>query len=348
MLPDAAPARADLVFESNPPGLQAKLEGAITLSGQTPLSAKQLPEGGYRLTLNGLGVATSKGRVKRLEGDEIELRPWAGAISLILPPGYVHLHNGEARRGLLFLAGGTLSAVETAVKAGDVSNAEDAVGAATQLYNEAVSEEAITLATAALTVAQQSKDDAEEMRNLWAGYFVLTWVGAALEAWKLTASPSLQTSSEGTYTLSVPEAGGWSAAWRSALVPGSGQRYVGRYDKGNVFTLAVMGLGAGTLFAHESFLDARRDQMKAQLLYDAAETEEEIAATGRALLNAAQTTNDRETLQWILLGATGAAYLWNIFDAYSLGNESAQLSPLNVGLVPTPDGAQAFLTWRLP
>jgi hypothetical protein len=341
-------AAVELVLDSDPPGLTATLDGTISLSGRTPLSAGALPPGGYELSVQGLGVADAKGRLKLLTGGKLEVRPWGGAIALALPPGFVHFHRNQARRGLLFLAGGTLSAIEIAAKNSDVNDASDDVAAATTAYNQAVSEEAISLASTALTVSNQALQDAEELRAEWAVYFALTWAGAALEAWKLTASPTLKSSKDGRYTLAVPKVSGGQAALWSALVPGSGQRYVGRYDKGNFFTLAVMGFGAGTLFAHEAFLKARLEQQQAQLLYDSAETTEEILSRGRTLLDAADNTNDKELVQWIMLGATGVSYLWNIIDAYSLGNESARLAPVNMAIVPTLDGAQAAFTWRLP
>jgi hypothetical protein len=222
------------------------------------------------------------------------------------------------------------------------SDAADKVDQSQQTYDDAVSEPAIQSARLDLETALDEEAKEREMRNLYLGYLGLVWVGAAAEMWLLTPDVSMEAGP----TLGVPAAGGAYAGLRSLVAPGAGQRAMGYSGRGNFFTLGVMGAGAVTLVAHESFLQARNEQSDAQRRYDAAETEADLNHWKSVLEDASGTADSRNLLRWILAGVTAGIYAWNVLDAWSLGSRAAQAGPLNLGLVPSPDGVQAVLTWR--
>ena len=308
----------------------------------------QWPAGDYRLFVGRQGLATARGRVRCTGNDRLTASSWVGPIALFSPPGLAQFWREERWRGLEFLATGTVGGTELVRQEADRRDAVHDVERASVAYANAISEQEIATTRADLQAATERKQDTKELRSLWTGYLAAVWAGAALDAWLLSPEPTLHAQGEGRYLLGVPRAGAWQAGWRSFLVPGSGQQYLGRSWRGNLFSAGVMGLAAGTLSAHESFLHARRDQDDAQRRYDAAETEADLERWRIALDRAANEASDRNVVRWSLVAATGGAYLWNVIDAMTLGHESAQESDVNYAVAPRRDGLVAVVTWRLP
>jgi len=122
---------------------------------------------------------------------------------------------------------------------------------------------------------------------------------------------------------------------------------VGRSGRGNAFTLATLGLGAMTLIAHESYLSARRDQGNAQRRYDTATTEEDLTRWQNELQDAADNTDSRNTLQWAFVGLTAGAYVWNVVDAWFIGERIGSEATMTMSVIPRVDGVEASLTWRM-
>ena len=330
-------------LESQPAGVHVKVSGRVGLSGVTPLPMDDLPPGDYRIEAKGRGTALARGRLVR-ESNAYAVMPSASATALFVPPGILHLQQHETGRGLLFLgaglAGGTMAVVNEVSR----SDAQEDVDIAQKRYDAAVAEEDITAARLSLEEAHDETDDEAEMRNLWALYGGAAWVGAAVEQWLLTPHATLDAKSD---ALHVPRAGGPEAGLRSALVPGAGQRYVGRSGRGNVFTMSVMGLGALTLVAHESYLGARRDQADAQRRYEEATTQEDQNRWQAELENAADDADSKNTLQWAFVGLTAGAYVWNVVDAWFIGGRIGSEAPLDMSVIPRLDGVEASLTWRM-
>ena len=193
------------------------------------------------------------------------------------------------------------------------------------------------------------------MRDLWAAYLAVTWASASFEAW-LTPRPTLHRHANGDYLLSMPRVTSWQAIWRSALVPGAGQRYLGRNTRANVTAFLTYGLTAGGLIAYDALLDARRDRDEAQRRYDQAVTTTQLERRRGVLDAASADANDRNTWRWSLLGAAAAVHLWSILDAwqvasYSGSSPSGQAEPssdLSFQIAPEPSGMRAALAWRLP
>ena len=330
-------------LDSNPPGAHVRVSGQVGLAGVAPLPLDDLPPGSYRLEAQGRGTALARGRLVR-EAGAFAVMPSVSAYAILLPPGIIHLQQNETGRGLLFLgaglAGGTMAVINEVSR----SDAEEDVDRAQERYDDAVAEEDIVNARLDLESAQDEADDEAEMRNLWAIYGGVTWVGAAVEQWLLTPHATLDANAS---ALRIPRAGGPRAGFLSALVPGSGQRYVGRSSRGNLFTMGIMGLGAVTLVAHESYLDARRDQAEAQRHYDAATNEDSIDRWQDELEDTADTADSRNTLQWACAAVTAGVYIWNVFDAWFVGERTGSETHLDMSVLPAPDGVQATLTWRM-
>ncbi|HET9234978.1 MAG TPA: hypothetical protein VFP10_12630 [Candidatus Eisenbacteria bacterium] len=330
-------------LDSYPPGAYVRVSGRVGLAGVTPLPLDDLPPGTYRIEAKGRGTALARGRLVR-EAGAFGVMPSVSATAMLLPPGILHMQQNETGRGLLFLGAGLSGGTMAVINEVSRSDAEEDVDRAQQRYDDAVAEEDIVAARLDLGSAQDEADDEAEMRNLWAIYGGATWVGAAVEQWLLTPHATLDATSS---ALRIPRAGGPRAGLLSALVPGAGQRYIGRSSRGNLFTMGVMGLSAVTLVAHESYLDARRDQAEAQRHYDAASTEDELDRWQGELEDTADTADSKNTLQWACAAVTAGVYLWNVFDAWFVGERAGSERPLDMSVLPAPDGVQATLTWRM-
>jgi hypothetical protein len=162
----------------------------------------------------------------------------------------------------------------------------------------------------------------------------------------LTPQASLQRMAGGQYSLAMPRSGRFKAALRSLLVPGAGQRYMGREAQGNFFLSMTASLAAATIVAHDVFLDARRDQAEAQYRFDNAHSAAEIREARSELEDAADRVDDRNVLRWTVFGVTAGMYLWNIIDAFQSGDNGPS-NDLSWSLAPTSDGVMVCATWSL-
>jgi hypothetical protein len=340
----AARSAGQAVLQSEPPGAHMAMGGEVSLAGTGALPLTGLPAGDYRFSAAGPGLPAVKGRLVRTEGGW-QGRPWAGPGAFSMPPGFVQLERGE-RRGWTLLAAGVGSGTMAVISQAKVGDAKDERDRAELDYRWAVAEEAIEQAAWNLRAASQERDDRAEIRNLWTGYFALTWLGAGVEAVFLTPQPSLRLSDPDRYTAVLPRAGGLPAALRSALIPGGGQRYMGRDGRAGFFFTATAALAAATIVAQEAFLEARRDQAAAQHGFDIAEQPGEIDAARRKLERAAEKADDRNVLRWALAGATAGIYAWNVLDAARLGRQG-EPSALTLSLSPGPEGAMICASWSI-
>ena len=330
-------------LDSDPAGTYVVLRGPISLSGRAPLPMDELPEGDYELSAEGPGLATVRGRIQS-DANGLRMRSWAGPGALLTPPGMVHLGRGE-RRGWLYLGAATVSAAFGITTHGRLRDAEDDIDAATRDYSRAVTEDEVVAARQRLLLASHDKADQEELRKLWGGYLVATWVAAGIETWLLTPEPTLAPGAGRDYRVTLPRVGGASAAFRSLIVPGAGQRAIGRPGRGNLFGAAIAVGAAGAILAQEDFLDARRAQTRAQNEFDRAETEAEIDRARVVLQSAANETDDKDQVRVAFLGATAGIYLWNVLDAFLGGREEA--NSLSWSVSPTQDGLLAAASWSL-
>ncbi len=343
----AGPAAAEDRIEPAVPGTSVEIQGPVSVGGIAPFPLGELPAGHYLLRAEGPGLASAVGRLRRDTRGGLSVSGAAGPGSIFYPPGFSHFRLGESSRGFLFLGTGVVGLTGNVIQQFEVNDAEDAVARAQARYDAAVSAGEFDQARLDLLAANDRIADEKDLRTIWTAYFGAAWVGAAVENWLLTPRPGLTPEGEGVYRIDVPSAGGFSAAMRSVLVPGAGQRSLGHQGRGNRFTAAVMLLGAGSIVAHDAFLNARREQNDAQRRYEIAETVSEIERWRGELEDASSRTTDRNRLRWGLVGATVGVYLWNVFDAATLGSEASVPAPVSLSVDPRPDGLRAGLTWRI-
>ena len=334
-------------MDSDPPGAYLAIDGPISLVGRAPLPCTELPPGEYRILADGPGLAAARCRIS-LDDDGLTHHPWAGKASILQPPGITHL-RGKEKRGWVYLGAGAVSATMALVMRASVEAASDDLGAATATYSRAVSESAIAQARQDLLAAERKEGDRREVRNLWYGYLAWTWLGAGLESAWLTPQPSFVTAGEvGTVIAILPRASRTGAALRSLLVPGAGQRYLGRTSRADFFLGAGAVLAAAAIASHDALLEAEREQAVAELSFAQAEAEEEIRLTREILETAGEKVDDREILRWSFFGAAAGVYLWNVLDALSIGRGTgSEESDLSWSVAPTSSGVAVCATWSL-
>jgi len=334
-------------LDSDPPGVYLAIDGPISIAGRTPLPFSELPHGEYRFLADGPGLAAARCRFS-LDDDGLTQHAWAGKASILSPPGLTHL-RGKEKRGWVYLGAGAVSATMALAMRASAATASDDLSAATVIYSRAVSEGAIAQARQDLLAAKRKEGDLKEVRNLWFGYLAWTWLGAGLESSLFTPRPSFVTAGQvGTAITILPRVSRPAAALRSVLVPGAGQRYLGRTRRADFFLGAGAVLMAAAIASHDALLEAERDQAAAELSFARAEAEEEIRLTRELLETAAEKVDDREILRWSFFGAATGIYLWNVLDALSIGRGmEKEESDLSWSVAPTSSGVAVCATWSL-
>ena len=298
-----------------PRGTYIDLEGPLSARGRDTVGIDVLPEGEYRLRTDGSGLAAAR---TRFEVDQEGLRDiaWSSPTALLLPPGVDHLMHGESRGWYHLMAG--------AVGASFLYTAFEDVGDAPEGSTE--------------------EFDAENIRNLWLGYTAAVWLGSGLESWLLTPQPDVRTSASGVEVF-VPRANRWAAGFRSLLVPGAGQRYLGRDARANMFTVLTFASAAAAIATQDLYLEARRDTDRIQSQLAAAAPVDRPAL--RAEVDDAQSDEDTKSLvRWIATGSAAYFYLWNVVDAFWLGARAEQSGGPKIMATPTTDGMALSLNWR--
>jgi len=332
------------LLNSSPGSAHIAISGPATLSGSAPLSISGLPIGEYSLTGDGPGLPAIKGRFVRLQNG-IAGRPWSEATAAVLPPGLIHLSRGE-KRGWVFFDAAVVSAAMSFRGQGRVRSSEQDRDGAAAAYQGAVTESDILGARRTLFDAGQKVNDEREVRNLWMGYLAYTWFGSAMESIFLTAQPAIRVTEGGEYLVTFPRAGGWQACIRSAIVPGAGQRYMGHSGRANLSAAATAILAGGTIFAHDQFLEARRNQANAQWRFDHAESDTDASLARRDLQRAANRTDGKNLIQWSVGGALAGIYLWNIVDSFGLGH-GAKAPALTMSVAPSSNGVLFGARWSV-
>ena len=334
-------------LQSDPPGASVRLEGKVHISGTTQVPLDDLQQGSYRLFASGPGLDHSLARFSFDPGGEVSTHPYTNGLSLLWPPGLGHRRQGSSSRGLIFASSFLGGLAGTTVAHFDVRDAKDDQELAQSRYDGATNPTEAAIAREALLSASQEVDDDQEVLTLWALYSGAAWAGAAVETWLLTPRPQVRDAGGGRYVLSIPRASSASAALRSALVPGSGQRFLGHEGRGSLFTGLVSVFSAGAIIAHRSYLSAARDQERTQRLLDEAETETAIVELTGQLLDAQDKTRDRDRIRLALGGTAVVTYLWNVIDAAVMGQDKADLRRFSWNVSPTWDGLLASVSWRI-
>jgi len=332
-------------LEPDPLGAHLSLRGAISVAGTGPLPLTELPPGKYDLFAEGPGLPAVKGRIVRTPEGLIG-HAWAGPTALLLPPGLVHLEHGE-KRGWALLGAGAVSIGMTLVSQVLMEEAANDMEKAATAFRESVSDSARAVARISLLEATEEKADRMEVRDIWTAYAAATWLGAGLEAAFLTPGPRYSSPSPGRHVAELPRAGGLQAAYRSALIPGAGQRYMGQPGRASSFFTAVATFAAASIASHDAYLEARRDRATATRRIDAALDANATSQARKDLEEADDRADRRDLLRWIFAGAAAGAYLWNVYDAFATGHQ-AEAPALTWSAVPRPDGVLVCATWSRP
>lgn len=331
-------------LESDPPEAYVRVEGPITASGKARLLMSTLPEGEYLLLGRGPGLAASRGRFE-VDGRGLTGQEWAGPEAFLFPPGFIHLERNESR-GWYHLGTSALSGALWGLSFSEVNDAKDRLAAAETTRDALTDSRERSLAEIEVTEAMAEKTDKENIKELWGIFFVTSWLGAGLESALLTPEPSIVSTSQGSRVI-FPRADRWSAAGRSALVPGAGQRYLGHSTRGTVFSTLVAASAVGAILAQDSYLEARRKENSAERRLAMAET---AASRKRLQSDLEDVTSDRDTkslVRWILTGTAAYFYVWNVVDALRLGAQVEEGRPdPRLSLAPTADGVALTLGWR--
>ncbi len=347
----ASPASAgsggeSLFLRTDSQGAHVSVWGEVSMAGVAPLPISTLPVGEYTFHAEGPGLPLVRGRFV-LSAAGLSRRPWAGPSAILLPPGFVHLERGDSR-GWTLAGAAVTGATMMMVNHGHVRNSRDRMNRAERVYALAISEEAIEDARYTWESSVRELDDRKEIRRLWGAVLGAAWLGAALEATLLTPQPRFSAQDDGrTVMAEVPRAGAWQAVLRSALVPGGGQRYMGRTSRANLFLTGTAALAAASIATHDSFLKARREQADAQRRFDRVENDLELDQARRELERTADRADERNTIRWMVVGATSGVYIWSVIDAFGLG-QSAGIPGLSWTVTPSEDGVLLGATWSMP
>lgn len=335
---------AGSILTSDPSGVQLAVLGPVELYGKTPLDLQELPEGEYRFFVQEPGFPAARGRIARDESGFVQ-RSWAGPRALLLPPGTVHLERGE-RRGLIYLGAATASLSMGLIWQGRLDDAAQSRDSAGRLYEKAQSEDAIDSARLALAQAEDEETDAKEVRGLWFAYLGTTAAMSFVEAALMTPGTDLRVSEQGDYSIRLPASHRGLHALRSALVPGAGQRYMGRQGAANLFTFAVGAFAAASVLAQDSFLEQRREQADAQRRLQLADTESEVRSALANLQQEEKETDQASNVRWGVVGALGAAYLWNVIDA-ATSRSTPSRSPVDLSVKTEGADVRLSASWRM-
>lgn len=327
------------------------IRGPASVSGAGPVSLSALPRGRYGWTARGIGIAMARGRFTRDAGG-LRFRPFATASALLQPPGMVHLSRSEPR-GWYYLGAGAVSGAAWWLSADAARDADNQLGLAQrQLGQASASLDPLERARLqrGVTSARDLRRDERRIRNIWAFYFGTVWVGAGVEAWLMTPAATVAPSGSADYLATFPATTAWRAALLSALVPGAGQRALGRDARANVFSTVIAATLAGAILAQDQVLAARRDYYDAKRTADALPDGADRDDLEAAMDDARSDEDGHRTVRSVMLAVAAPVYLWNLVDAFVGGRrvEAAARSVPGISLTPTAEGVGLALTWRLP
>jgi hypothetical protein len=331
-------------LRSDVPRLRLQLRGPVSVSADTELDLHTLPVGSYNFFTHGPQTQTTRGRLHRT-AEGVELSSWANATSLLLPPGLIETVHHDPR-GWIYLGSGAVSTGLWWWLNSTADDAEEAILAAVDRRRN--SSDTLEIQAAGLDEldARQQFNDDNRLRKIWLAYIGGLWLGSALDSWLLTPSATMSIQSGGEVQLSLPARSGGSSALRSALIPGAGQRAVGRDSRANFFLSSFLANTAASLVAQDAFLTARREVSTAERRFAAATTPEGQARWRSELESSKKDEDDLSLVRWVLLGTSAYVYLWNVIDAYRVGRPDNATGP-RFSFTPTRDGARFALSWNL-
>jgi hypothetical protein len=300
-----------------------------------------LSDGRYDLILGGDRSRTTRNRLW-VGPKGPELAPWSGPTALLMPPGLADLLHRDVH-GAVYLTAGLGSAALWWKLDRDADDAKAALADARERQLTATGAD-WTRARLDESRARADFADDDRMRKIWLAYTGGLWLGSAAETWLLTPSATLSPGEEGEWVVHAAPRSRGAALWRSLLIPGAGQRFVGRDTRANFFLGSCLAATAASLIAQDAFLTARRDVGDARRHLEAAQTTAERDLWSTRLSKSQQDRDDLSLVRWVLVGGSTYLYLWNLVDAYR-GGAPRQRQDLTVSLSPTRGGVQLAVRW---
>jgi hypothetical protein len=336
------------VLVPEPDGAWLHLTGTTTIHSRGPLDLASIPETKGDLVLWAPRHYAARARFVHDPEHGMQLRPWSGLSAFVQPPGFAHLRRTEARGWVHF--GAWAAAGWASLHAhGSLQDARERsieLQAELRAASTTASERGwLELAAAS---ARDEVFDFENVRDLWAVLLGSVWVGAGLEAWLLTPAPSLRNDDGRGFVIGTARIDRARTALSSLIVPGAGQRAVGRTRAANVFGVAVLLGAAGAIIAQEEFLDARRERLHLNRLVARSGESEANSVLRDELARAIDEEDRASTTRYLIAGAAVVLHACNVLDALRGGGDAESESPATARfhVQPTPDGARAVWVMR--
>ncbi len=327
-----------------PEHARLSLRGPSSVQSHGTLALSNLLEGTYTLVASAPGHTAVRASLLYHADGSTRFRPWAGPSALFTPPGFAHLRRAEPR-GWLHFGGWSLSGAAWLLSYSELRDARDRLERAAVDLERSTDAEQTRAARLEWSAAHEAEFDQSNVSALWASFVVATWIGGGLEAWLLTRTPEVSPSGDGSTRIHLPRADRWKTAMSSLLVPGSGQRSLGRERRGNLFTTAIMLTAAGAILAQDSYLDARRERSHATRLIGLTAGGPDADFAIAALRDAEEVTDRRSTIRYAVFGSAIALYAWNVLDALLFTDPGPSSSALGLGVVPDREGVRVAWTW---
>jgi len=329
--PPADTSQTVMTIVTSPADAWVTLSGSSEVSAASPLELQPQWTGRYAVTIDAPGYATARGALfipERGSAPYALSEPPGISPGLVLHslyfPGVPHLLTRRSGRAFAFLAAGAggLGAV-----------ARDQLEYRSKLKQTDLE-------------SQDRAGDFRYARDRWAIYTGVVWGMSALD-YIVRARMDLIESTATRVTIAAPEMSRIDVVWRSILVPGAGQDYANRRDRGLFWLGATFASGAAYFVAVESRNRILTKLDRAEALLATASPAEVPDRQTDVNHFTSLAERSRKLVDGLALGTAGI-YVANILDAgiVPIGGSSAERSKVSISTPVSPRRAEIVLTYR--
>ena len=145
------------------------------------------------------------------------------------------------------------------------------------------------------------------------GYYKLKAVFPGYENWR--GDVVIVPGQKNTFMISLSAKTRFKAALRSMFLPGWGQLYSERQQRGYLYNLVAIGLGTGLLLADKNYKKKKDDYNLAVTGLNQATSLDEFNRLQRDVYNKNRSAYDAETTRNTFLIVAAGFYVYNILDA---------------------------------
>ncbi len=315
---------------SNPPQAELRLDGALRLSGQSPLHLDEPLRGEFVLTAEKPGFVRQKARLvfpdnggPAVPSGASPVNSFGGLIRTLALPGIGQWSEGQQGQGaVLFgseaMAVGLLLKSDADVRKGQ-SEYDLAVSRLSRDNSSLSDEDQVRLAVAVLR-GQDLVENARSSRKRWAYMAAAAWGYAVVDQAFLRGGLEVRADGLDTLRVRMQRVSRSEAVLRSVFVPGSGQGYAGHDGRSAWLLFGAVGLTAGSI-AGEGHLDRTISEYDEALLRRS-ELDKHQTGDSPAKQSAADEVQRRYSeyrsarrVRNVLWASTAAVWLVNIVDA---------------------------------